>query len=117
MCYQLFGYIPFSSSIFVDLFTERGIWIFIDIQNKRKKREDEKKRIDETISNLNFQIAAAEKPVEDGNKLLKLCVKKMNQKLFLDGQQKIELGQKRKQELKADLDVQKKKRKDLDNSK
>ena len=68
-------------------------------------------------SNLNFQIDAAEKLVEDGNKLLKLCVKKMNQKLFLDGQQKIELGQKRKQELKADLDVQKKKRKDLDNSK
>ena len=118
MCYQLFGYMPFSSSVFVDLFMERGIiWIFVDIQNKQKKREDERKRIDETISNLNFQIDAAEKLVEDGNKLLKLCVKKMNQKLFLDGQQKIELGQKRKQELKADLDVQKKKRKDLDNSK
>ena len=44
MCYQLFGYMPFSSSIFVDLFTERGIiWIFVDIQNKQKKREDERK--------------------------------------------------------------------------
>ena len=109
---------PFSSSIFFYSFTERGIiWTFVYIQNKQKKHEDERKRIDEKISNLNFQIDAAEKLIEDGNELLKLCVKKMNQKMFLDGQQKIELGQKRKQELKADLDVQKKKRKDLDNSK
>ena len=97
MCYQLFGYMPFCSSIFVDLFTERGIiWIFVDIQNKQKKHKYERKRNDETISNLNFQIDASEKLVENGNKHLKLCVKKMNQKLFLDGQQKIELGQKRK---------------------
>ena len=42
MCYQLLGYMPFSSSIFVDVFTESGIiWILVDIQNKQKKREDE----------------------------------------------------------------------------
>ena len=109
---------PFSSSIFVDLFTERGIiWIFLDFQNKPKKQKMNERGLMKQFPILNFLIDAAEKLVEDGNKLLKLCVKKMDQKLFLDGQQKIELSQERKQELKADLDVQKKKRKDLDNSK
>ena len=56
MCYKLFGYMPFSSSIFVDLFMERGIsWTLVDIQNKQKKCEDERKRIDKTVSNLNFK--------------------------------------------------------------
>ena len=59
--------------------------------------------MDEVISSLNCQIDAAEKLIEDGNKLLKLSVQKRNQSVFLEGKQKIELGQKWKQELKANL--------------
>ena len=54
------------------------------------------KRVENAIASLNQQIEAAEKLVEEGNKLLKLCVPKMNQVLFLQQQQKIELSQKRK---------------------
>ena len=60
-----------------------------------------------------FQLEVAEKLVEDGNKLLKICVKKMNQAIFIEGQQKVELGQKRKQELNKELDTELAKKKKL----
>ena len=47
--------------------------------------------------------------VDEGNKLLKVCVTKMNQQIFIDGQQKIEVGLKRKAGLSAVLDDMKKK--------
>ena len=65
-------------------------------QSLQEKRENDLKRVEDAIASLNQRIEAAEKLVEEGNKLLKLCIPKMNQSLFLQGQQKIELGQRRK---------------------
>ena len=70
-------------------------------QSLQKKRENDLKRVGDAIASLNQRIEAVEKLVEESNKLLKLCVPKMNQSLFLQGQQKLELGQKRKLELKS----------------
>ena len=72
-------------------------------QSLQKKRADNLKRVEDAIARLNQRIEAVEKFVEEGNKLLKLFVPNMNQALFLQGQQKIELSQKRKLELKAEL--------------
>ena len=71
-------------------------------QSLQKKRENDLKRVGDAIASLNQRIEAVEKLVEESNKLLKLCVPKMNQLLFLQRQQKIELGQKRKLELKCE---------------
>ena len=49
--------------------------------------------------------------MEDGNKLLKTCVQKMNQGVFLDGQWKVILGQKRKRKLAIKLEKEDRKRK------
>ena len=76
----------------------------------QKKRADDLKRVEDAIANLNQRIEAAEKLVKEGNKLLKLCVPKINQALFLQGKQKIELGQKRNLELKSELASEKKRR-------
>ena len=65
-------------------------------QSLQEKRENDLKRNEDAIASLNQRIEAAEKLVEEGNKVLKLCIPKMNQSLFLQGQQKIELGQRRK---------------------
>ena len=72
-------------------------------QSLQKKHVDDLKRVEDAIASSNQCIEAAEKLVEEGNKLLKLCVSKMNQALFLQGQHNIELGQKRKLELKSEL--------------
>ena len=48
---------------------------------------DDFKRVEDAIASLNQHIEAAEKLVEEGNKLVKLCVSNMNQVLFLQGQQ------------------------------
>jgi len=69
--------------------------------------------VEVNINRLNVQLEVAEKLVEDGNKLLKICVKKMNQAIFIEGQQKVELGQKRKQELNKELDTELAKKKKL----
>ena len=86
-------------------------------QSLQKKRADDLKRVEDAIASLNQRIEAAEKLVEEGGKLLKLCVPKMNQALFLQGQQKIELGQKRKLELKSELASENKKKKELSTAK
>ena len=65
-------------------------------QSLQEKRENDLKRVEDAIASLNQRIEAAEKLVKEGNKVLKLCIPKMNQSLFLQGQQKIELGQRRK---------------------
>ena len=54
---------------------------------------------DDTIKSLKKRLNTAKNLVEDGNKLFKQCVNKMNRGIFLDGQQKIQLGQKPKNEL------------------
>ena len=51
--------------------------------------------------------------MEDGTKLLKTCVQKMNQGIFLDGQLKVILGQKRKKELAIELEKENRKHKVL----
>ena len=68
---------------------------------------------DDTVKSLKEILNAAENLVEDGNKLLKQCVNKMNRGIFLDSQQKIELGQKRKKELNEELKLANEKRKEL----
>ena len=52
----------------------------------QKKCADDLKRVENAMVSLNQHMKAAEKLVEEGNKLLKLCVPKMNQALFLQGQ-------------------------------
>ena len=52
----------------------------------QKKRADDLKRVENAMVSLNQHMKAAEKLVEEGNKLLKLCVPKMNQALFLQRQ-------------------------------
>ena len=47
-------------------------------QNLQKKRADDLKRVEDAMASLNQCIEAAEKLVEEGNKLLKLFVPKMN---------------------------------------
>lgn len=49
----------------------------------------------------------------EGNTLLKACAKKMNQGVFLDGQQKVDMGLERKRKLTLELEVQTKKRKEV----
>ena len=84
-------------------------------QSLQKKRADNLKRVEDAIARLNQRIEAVEKLVEEGNKLLKLFVPNMNQALFLQGQQKIELSQKRKLELKAELASENEKKRTVDN--
>ena len=86
-------------------------------QSLQKKRADNLKRVEDAIARLNQRIEAVEKLVEEGNKLLKLFVPNMNQALFLQGQQKIELSQKRKLELKAELASENEKKKELSTTK
>ena len=47
-------------------------------QNLQKKRADDLKRVEDAMASLNHCIEAAEKLVEEGNKLLKLFVSKMS---------------------------------------
>ena len=82
-------------------------------QSLQEKRADDLKRVEDVIPSLNQHMKAAEKLVEEGNKLLRLCVPKMNQALLLQGQQKIELGQKMRLELKSELASKNKKKKEL----
>ena len=84
-------------------------------QSLQKKRADDLKKAEDAIASLNQP--AAEKLVEEGSKLLKLCVSKINQALFLQGQQKIELGKERKLELKSELASENKKKKELSTTK
>ena len=86
-------------------------------QSLQKKSVGDLKRVEVAIASLNQCIEAAEKLVEEGNKLLKLCVPKMNQALFLQGQQKIELGQKRNPALKSELASENKKKKEQSTAK
>ena len=64
-------------------------------QSLQKKYADDLKRVQDAIASLNQHIEAAEKLVEEGNKLLNLCVPKVNQTLFLQGPQKVELDPKK----------------------
>ena len=84
-------------------------------QSLQKKRADDLKRVEDAIARLNQRIEAVEKLVEEGNKLLKFFVSEMNQALFLQGQQKIELSQKRKLELKSELASENEKKRTVDN--
>ena len=86
-------------------------------QSLQKKSVDDLKRVEVAIASLNQCIEAAKKLVEEGNKLLKLCVPKMNQAFFLQGQQKIELGQKRNPALKSELASENKKKKEQSTAK
>ena len=75
------------------------------------------KRVEDAIASLNQQKETAKKLVEEGNKLLKLCVSKISQAPLLQGQQKIELGQKRRLELKSKLASKNKKKKEMSTTK
>ena len=86
--------------------------------NKKKEAEKEKeaknKRLEEIENNIRImesKIQSAEQIIDDENKSLKACVKKMNTQIFIDGQQKVEIGLKRHSKLKAELEVAMKKKK------
>ena len=63
----------------------------------------------DTLKSFKEILNAAENFVEDVNDLLKQFVNKMNHSIFLDGQQKIELGQKWRKELNEALEQAKEK--------
>ena len=62
------------------------------------------------IDVVESKLVCADNMIHEGNKLLKACVSKMNQQIFIEGQQKVEVGLKRKAELITVLDNIKKKR-------
>ena len=70
-----------------------------DFQAMQRNLEALVTEADDTIKSLKKRLNTAKNLVEDGNKLFKQCVNKMNRGIFLDGQQKIQLGQKPKNEL------------------
>ena len=65
------------------------------------------KTIEDSIAVNQSRVKVAENLVEDGYKLLKTCLKKMNQGVFLDDQLKVELDQKREKELAIELEKEK----------
>ena len=83
----------------------------------QEKNADDLKRVEDAIASLNQHKETAKKLVEEGNKLLKLCVSKISQAPLLQGQQKIELGQKRRLELKSKLASKNKKKKEMSTTK
>ena len=56
-------------------------------------------------------ILTQESVVEEGNELLKACAKKMHIPIFTQGQQKVELGLKRKSVLQKEIDTLEKRKK------
>ena len=61
-------------------------------QSLQQKRADDLKRVQDAIASLNQRIEAAEKSVEEGNKLLKLCVLKLKSELASENNKKKELS-------------------------
>ena len=61
------------------------------------------KKIDSDIAAAKPSLEASEKIVEEGNTSLKACAKKMHIPTFTEGQQKVELGLKRKRELEQEI--------------
>ena len=48
--------------------------------------------IDNDIDVVESKLVCADNMIHEGNKLLKACVSKMNQQIFIEGQQKVEVG-------------------------
>ena len=89
-------------------------------KEESKKRDDEKaheteknqaNEIDARMEVVEGKIKLADAMVAEGNKLLKACRAKMVPALFNEGQDKVEVGVKRKEELQKELEVLKKKKK------
>ena len=51
---------------------------------------------------IQSKIKMADEMIEDGNKILKACLVKMAVSLFKEGQEKVEVGVKRKSEFNAE---------------
>ena len=75
----------------------------------REKKDVEE--LDAQIDVIKGKIRMADDLIADGNKLLKACVKKMVPAIFTEGQEKVELGVKRKAELSKNLEKLSKKKK------
>ena len=80
-----------------------------DFQAKQRHLEALVRKENDTLKSFKEILNAAENFVEDVNDLLKQFVNKMNHSIFLDGQQKIELGQKWRKELNEALEQAKEK--------
>ena len=91
--------------------------LYSNFQDRQRDLESELKKVDDSISSIKERMDSAERLVEEGNILLKACVKKMNHGVFLDGQQKVETGQKNKRKLDEKLQKAIKKRKEMVESK
>ena len=70
---------------------------------KQKKVAEQAKEVDDEIELIRERMQSAKRLVDEGSKLLKAYVTNMNRGIFLDGQGKVETGQKRKKELDEDL--------------
>ena len=85
------------------------------VQLEKEKEEDREKKdveeLDAQIYATEGKIRMADDLIADCNKLLKACVKKMVPALFIEGQDKVELGIKRKAELRKKLETLSKKKK------
>ena len=84
------------------------------IKEETKKREEEKaveaekkelEEIDNRIEVIESKMKLADAMVAEGNKLLKACCTKMVPALFNEGQDKVEVNLKRKEELSKELDI------------
>ena len=73
----------------------------------------ELKSIEQEIEEIKNYVVVADKLVEEGNKLLKVSVKKMNHAIFTEDQPKIKTGLKCKVALASDLETTEKKMKNL----
>ena len=71
-----------------------------EVEKKRKTADE----IESRISTLQVKVKLADAQIEEGNKLLKLCTKKMVLTTFQEGQEKVEVGVKRKAELSKELE-------------
>ena len=80
-----------------------------EAKKKEADKEFEQKKktageIDSRISTLEVKMKLADGMVEEGNKLVKVCLKKMVPAIFKEGQEKVEVGLKRKAELSQELE-------------
>lgn len=98
---------------------------YLDAENAKRKKESKKREeekaveaekkelmeINGRIEVIESKIKLADAMVAEGNKLLKACRTKMVPALFNEGQDKVEVGVKRREELSKELHVLKKKKK------
>ena len=68
-------------------------------------------QINEEIEAAKLRLRASDNLIDEGNTLLKACVKRMHLPTFTEGQQKVEIGVKRKAAIQNELETLEKRKK------